>query len=418
VVAAAVAVAASLYFILRGGQTSADEQALVTSGSSAPVCRQDTAKAQLVEEVFYYGVRVRAGRAFSKRWTLQNSGGCTWGTDFRLHHVRTTGEQLSTTIMDIPLRRPVAPGDTAAFVLQMRAPTRPGWYEEIWELRDGSDRAVAVGAKKQVVAAIKVPLPHYPACTPGKGSAILLVRKYPDGTPKQLGEAFRYSWTLKNNGPCAWGAGARLRFTSSATLRMSMADSVVTTRSVEPDETYTFLAPMRMPVRPGSFQEAWELWGAAGAAIPIDGSPSTTMQLRAQAADVPVSSAPICPPGRAVLRFVDENWPDSSRVAPGRELVKRWTVVNEGTCAWPANYRLTHASSDPAQLARSTRAMPLGEIVQPGAAYTFEVPMQAPQKLGFYREDWRFLDDRGDLIMIGTSPYLAALITVEPRHRP
>jgi hypothetical protein len=135
--------------------------------------------------------------------------------------------------------------------------------------------------------------------------------------------------------------------------------------------------------------------------------------MRVQAPDVPETRAPVCGPGAAHLRFVDENWLDSSRVAPRQDFTKRWTVVNDGKCAWPADYRLQYTSNSASQLARSTVAKPLGEVVPPGAAYTFEVPMRGPAKPGFYREDWRFTDARGELIMIGTAPYLAALIVVK-----
>jgi hypothetical protein len=206
-----------------------------------------------------------------------------------------------------------------------------------------------------------------------------------------------------------------LRFAGNTGGRLSHSDSDVANRSVEPRETYTFLIPMRTPARPGPYQETWELRSSAGSVIPIDGLAAVSAKLRVQAPDVPQSSPELCPPGAAELRFVDENWPDSSQVARGQEFIKRWTVVNIGRCAWSADYRLAYISNTGGQLARSTAAKPLGEVVPPGAAYTFEVPMRAPRRPGYYREDWRFVDSRGGLIRIGTSPYLAALITVGSR---
>jgi hypothetical protein len=374
-------------------------------------CRPGEARAQLVEEVFHYGVRVRPGRVFVKRWTLQNTGVCTWPTSFRLHHVSSSGPQLSTAMMDVPLQRIIPPGDTIMFVMPMRAPTKPGMYGEVWELRDSGDRAVAVGNTKRVEAMIRVPLPHYPECRPGEGSGALLVKKFPDGTVIHLGDSVRYSWTLRNNGECAWGDGAALRFISWTHGRLTSIDSVTADRSVEPGETYTFLAPMRAPDHPGVYGETWALRGPAGGIL-VDGLPVTAMQLRVQADFIPATNAPICQDSAAVLRFVDENWPDSSSVHPGQEFTKRWTVVNGGSCAWRPDFTLEYLSNTNEQLARAAAPKPLGEIVAPGTAYTFDVPMRAPQKPGFYREDWRFVDHHGNLIMIGTSPFLAALIVV------
>jgi hypothetical protein len=398
---------------LRGGRSTGEQRPKASDGTV--LCEPGKATAQLVDEVFFYGVRVQPGRPFAKGWKLQNTGECAWDTNFQFHHVSNSGPQLSSTMMDMPLRRLVPHGDTIWLVLPMRAPTTPGSYEEVWELRDSHDRPVLVGGKNELVAMIRVPLPHYPPCKPGEGAAALIAKKYPDGTVRPRGEDIRFSWSLKNGGECAWGLGAQLRYVSSSPGRLSREDSVIPNRSVEPGETYTFLVPMITPGEAGIYQEAWELRSGVGSVVQIDRLPTVTAQIRVQSPDVPLTMAPICPPGMAQLRFVDENWPDSSRLSPGQEFVKRWTVTNIGTCAWPADYRLRYVSSPNGQLSRSTAAHPLGEVVPPEAAYTFEVAMRAPRKPGFYREDWRFDDNRGNRIMIGTSPDLAALITVERR---
>lgn len=406
---------ALLVLLIRPGErhvTAPDGGGAVPSAAAAQACATGGARAQLVEEVFHYGVRLRPGRVFIKRWTLQNAGTCTWAKDFRLHHVSSTGPQLSTSMMDIPLQRNIPPGDTVMFVVPMRAPDTPGMYGEHWELRDSGDRPVAVGNTMHVVAMIRVPLPHYPACKPGEGRAVLLVKKYADGSVIQPRDSVRYSWTLRNNGECAWGVGASLRFVSATKGRLTEPNAVVTTRTVEPGETYTFLARMRVPDQPGAYGELWELRGGHGQGILVDGLPAIAMQLRVQAHLVPATNASLCQPGAAQLRFVDENWPDSSHVRPGQAFTKRWTVVNRGNCAWAPTYALRYSSNTAGQLATSTAAKPLGEVVPPGAAYTFDVPMRGPKRPGFYREDWRFNDHHGNLIMIGTVGYLAALIVV------
>jgi DNA-binding SARP family transcriptional activator len=375
-------------------------------------CAPGGASAELIGEVFHYGVRVRPGRLFVKGWTLQNTGNCTWETSYRLHRVSGDEPRLSSIMMDVPLQRAIPPGDTAMLVVPMRAPVDPGKYEEVWELRDRGNKPVAIGTKKTLVAMVRVPLPHYPSCQPGEGTAALLEKKFPDGTVVRPGQAIRWSWVLRNNGECAWGENAALHYVSDTNGRMSRIDSASTTRSVEPGETYTFLAPLRAPTRPGPYVELWRLHAGNGAGIPVDGLSVVNVQLRVQAADVPVTAAPICAPGQAHLRFVDENWPDSSSVRPGQVFTKRWTVTNSGTCAWAPTYSLRYVSHTAGQLAQSRTAKPLGELVPPDAAYTFEVPMRAPAKPGFYREDWEFVDDRGNRIMIGTAPHLAALIVV------
>jgi methionine-rich copper-binding protein CopC len=282
-----------------------------------------------------------------------------------------------------------------ARVVSMRAPTAPGTYNEFWQLRDAGNQPVRVGDTTGVVVQIVVPQAHYSVCAPGEGTATLLAKKYPDGVVKAAGEEFRYSWTIRNNGECARGDGTTLRYRAQTNGRLSRLEAVRATRSVEPRETYTFVVPMRSPERPGVYREEWEVSGGNGVLIPTDGVPAVHAQVRVPAPGVPITTAPICTPGAAQVRFVDENWPDYSRVAPGQLFTKRWTVVNMGNCAWAPGYRLRYTSNTDGPLALSQESKPLNETVPPEAAYTFEVPMRAPMKPGFHREDWRFTDEKG-----------------------
>lgn len=386
------------------------------AGSAAPLCGPGEAAGQLVDEVFFYGTRVRPGRPFRKAWVLQNTGGCTWGTDFRLHFVGASDERLSRTMMDIPLETPLPPGVRDTFEVPMQAPGAPGEYGETWQVRDGGDRPVRVGETFFLRAGITVPLPHYPPCGPGQGTGLLLVRKFPPGAVMEPGARFRYSWTIKNTAECAWSPGTTLRFRSHARGRLSRIDAVVPTRTVEPDETYTFLVPMQAPRQGGVYQEAWELEGPGRTPIPVGGRPTLGMQIRvAGREERPSAVAPVCGPGQAQIRFYDENWRDSTRVRPGQTFIKRWTVLNSGPCTWDADFVLRYSHNEGGQLAVSRADKPLGQQVPPETAYTFEVPMRVPAHRGYIRENWRLLDDRGGHIIIGTSPYLAAILIVEAK---
>lgn len=375
-------------------------------------CAPGEATANLVDEVFFYGTPRQAGSAFKKRWTLQNTGDCTWVETLRFLYKGASGLRLSNTIMDPPgLGRPVPPGDTISHELSMRAPDGPGTYDEFWELRDQEHR-IPIGDRSDLVARVVVPRPSYPPCRLGEGSATLLQKKYADGTVVPTGETIRYSWTLKNDGQCAWGDGVILRYISHVNGRLSSTDSVRVTRSVNPFGTYTFLTSMRAPADAGVYQETWELRSSAGTVIPINSLPSTSIQLRVLAADVPRIMPMLCRPGEQRVRFLDENWPDGSPVTPGQEFIKRWTVVNDGTCAWRADYRLHFVTHRNGPMAISTDSIPLGEVVPPGAAYTFQVRMRAPGQFGTHQEEWQFKDNHGSLISIGTAPSLLCIVEV------
>jgi hypothetical protein len=378
-----------------------------------PLCAPGEASGVLVDEVFYYGTRVKPGKPFRKAWVLQNIGGCTWGTDFRLHYIESSGERLSRTIMDIPLREPILPGQRDTFEVPMQAPITPGIHGETWQLRDGGDRPVRIGNNLVLRAGVKVPLPNYPLCEPGQGAGLMLVRKFPPGTALEPGARFRYSWTIKNTAECAWGPGTTLRFRDDETRRFSQESAIQATQTIEPDETYTFLVKMRAPERPGIYAETWELLGPTGSPIPVGGSPAIGVQVRVAEQQDRSDPPPVCGPGEAQIQFFDENLRDSTHVRPGQTFTKRWTLVNNGSCTWGADFRLRYAGNNGGQLAVSRADKPLGEAVPPETAYTFEVPIRIPEHRGLTREDWRFIDARGNHIMIGTAGYLAVILMVE-----
>lgn len=382
------------------------------SVTNAPLCEPGKGVAQLVDEVFHFGIQARPGLAFVKAWTLQNSGSCSWSREFRLHYKSSSSVRLSTTIMDVPLERPIGPGDTVTFRLQMRAPTAPGTYDEHWELRDRGDKPVLVNGKPLVAARIVVPKPNPPACEVGQSTATQLVKKFMDGVVRRPGEQFRFGWTLKNTGTCSWPAGATFRFRSASNGRVSRESVVQPTRSVAPGQNYTFLVSVETPHAAGVYREEWEFNDAGGETIPTDGEPTVAIQFRVPDPHEPVATIAICRPGEEKVRFVDENWLDETVMRPGQQFVKRWTVFNVGSCAWGANFSLRYTSNTNGILSLSQNPRPLGEIVPPWTTYTFEIPMRMPRQPGAYREDWRFTDAAGNLIRVSLSPYVAAILNV------
>jgi hypothetical protein len=74
------------------------------------------------------------------------------------------------------------------------------------------------------------------------------------------------------------------------------------------------------------------------------------------------------------------------RVAPeGAEVVKRWSVANEGTCDWGPGYRLVHVGGDGLAGPEAVALFP----ARAGSAATWEVTLRAPDLPGEYRSEWR-----------------------------
>lgn len=106
--------------------------------------------------------------------------------------------------------------------------------------------------------------------------------------------------------------------------------------------------------------------------------------------------------------FVSETILDGTRVAPGQNFTKTWTIRNSGTTTWNSTYRLRWVSGSTLSNHADT---PVGATVQPGGTYTFSVAMTAPSS-GNHREDWKLINGGGSTIKIGNSNSVWVSITV------
>ncbi len=72
-------------------------------------------------------------QAFTKRWLLQNNGTCPWTDEYSVIFVG--GDQLSAPD-DVPLPRPIAPGQSVEVAVDMIAPAEVGTYRGNWQIAD------------------------------------------------------------------------------------------------------------------------------------------------------------------------------------------------------------------------------------------------------------------------------------------
>lgn len=81
-------------------------------------------------------------QAFTKSWTVQNTGNCTWDEGYRLIFAggpsMSEGAASMGAPLDIPLGSlvslPVVPGQTVVIPLAQTAPMSDGWYVGAWNL--------------------------------------------------------------------------------------------------------------------------------------------------------------------------------------------------------------------------------------------------------------------------------------------
>jgi Ig-like domain from next to BRCA1 gene len=74
---------------------------------------------------------VGPGATLDKRWSVQNSGTCDWGPDYRLVHQGGSGIEGPSEIALYPARS----GAQAIWQVSLRAPEQPGEYQSRWQAR-------------------------------------------------------------------------------------------------------------------------------------------------------------------------------------------------------------------------------------------------------------------------------------------
>jgi uncharacterized protein YkwD len=93
------------------------------------------------------------GATFTKTWRFHNEGTCTWTPDYKV--VFQGGE-----IMGAPLSNPfpttVLPGEQVDISIDMRAPTRGGPYQSVWQFEDPNGVRFGTGSAKNDSFWVKV----------------------------------------------------------------------------------------------------------------------------------------------------------------------------------------------------------------------------------------------------------------------
>ena len=109
------------------------------------------------------------------------------------------------------------------------------------------------------------------------------------------------------------------------------------------------------------------------------------------------------------LTYLDDvTVPDGMTFVPGDEIVKTWSVRNDGDCAWNDKYSLRYTDGS-AMEADNRQSLP---PLQPGEEGEVTVIFTAPQYAGSYYSGWQAYDAQGD--PFGDNIYIE--IYVDPYH--
>lgn len=109
------------------------------------------------------------------------------------------------------------------------------------------------------------------------------------------------------------------------------------------------------------------------------------------------------------LTYIDDvTVPDGSIFVPGDEIVKTWSVRNDGDCTWNDKYSLRYIDGS-AMEANSRQSLP---VLEPGEEGEVTVVFTAPQTAGSYYSGWQAYDAQGN--PFGDDIYIE--IYVDPYH--
>jgi hypothetical protein len=100
------------------------------------------ANASLVGETFPDGTILQPGTVFTKTWSIQNSGTCTWDASWQL--VFFGGDLMDgVTVYNFP--QPAQPGETVEVPIILRAPAQGGQHTGEWMLKSPWGATFGVG---------------------------------------------------------------------------------------------------------------------------------------------------------------------------------------------------------------------------------------------------------------------------------
>lgn len=398
VAGAAVAACAVVVFLLMR----------LSLAGAARTCEAGEARAQLVRQVYPAEANhtMREGERYTPAWYLRNVGTCAWRPGARVVRVGAFGPAplgTDTSARNIP--QAVEPGQQVKVEVRMRGPRPVGRYGEDWVLLDASGKRVAMEGGATLQVRFRV-LPRVVAtCRAGEVAADQLAESHPlENMRVRPGEQIPVSWTLFNDGDCAWDSTVSLRFREASGPRLSDPDvsSIRLRDEIPPSEGYTFHVPMRAPQAEGSHLELWELVGPDGRAVRVSDRAGVDVRIVVSRTDQARATEPECTPGDEVVAFLpSETVRDGSTVAPGARVRKEWTLQNIGDCTWPAGaLRLKRVRSEPEFPHRPLPDVVTDRPVPPTGTYTFRAPFTAPSAPRHYRVRWQMYNRAGDSVIV------------------
>jgi ABC-type amino acid transport substrate-binding protein len=79
---------------------------------------------------------MQPGQPFTKGWRMKNVGTCAWTTGFKLAYSYGNVPAAQMGGQPVPVTKPINPGETFDFYVNLIAPIAPGTYQGFWNMRN------------------------------------------------------------------------------------------------------------------------------------------------------------------------------------------------------------------------------------------------------------------------------------------
>ena len=188
------------------------------------------------------------GEAFTKSWTVKNTGNTTWTAGEGYALISVGGTQLSQeTSLSMGAGESTAPDAVKTWTLSMTAPTAPGSYTHNWRM---AQNGTQFGAG--FTASIVVPV---------RNDAQLVSETIPAGTAVRPGETFIKAWTVKNTGNVEWNplTGHHLARTGGEAMAARTPALLAEGETVAVSAAKTWSVEMTAPTAPGRWTASWQM---------------------------------------------------------------------------------------------------------------------------------------------------------------
>lgn len=336
--------------------------------SSAPVTGDD---ASLITDVPIIDANnVPPGSLFSKIWQLKNTGSVAWDGQVELAYQsgHAFAKLTAIAVTGVPQTQ------TTQVKLSLVAPTTPGNYTAIWQMR----RKLADGQRAWFGPTLNVSIQV------NQQLKVVFVQDLtlPDGSTLLIGQTSSKVWRLKNESAVPLPDGVLVRYLRGDQLASTNAIAVpVVPAAAEFDVTLPITG--RLPEK--QYVGVWQLH------LPDGVSGSLGIPIGPQMYFKVVTKVPVASDSYIISVISDMQTPNGTLFFPNTPFGKTWRLRNVGT-AWGNGFKLVQGNGT--TLSAET------QISLPPTAAQADIDvsllMRAPATPNYYPTSWRLVGPNGE----------------------